>query len=75
MSGGSYYAVCGAATAPLYTGSAYWVDLRLLSGVYEAIVRGSDGSILSRYSCAPPGSPSYVGFENVGSFTLNVWGP
>jgi len=42
--------------------------------LYEAILRDGSGSILWRYSCAAPAAASYVGFENVESFTLNVWG-
>jgi len=48
--------------------------MRLLASVYEAVLRDSYGAILQRYSCAAPAAASYVGFEDVDSFTLNVWG-
>jgi hypothetical protein len=73
-SASSYVVVCGASRYTLSVSGVYWVDLRPLSGVYEAILRNSSGNILARSMCSPSGSLSYVGFKNVNSFTLNVWG-
>jgi hypothetical protein len=70
----TYRVVCGASSQTFTVSSVYWVDLRPLSGAYEAILRDSSGSILARYACSPPGGVSYVGFKNVQSFTLSVWG-
>ncbi|MEM1849447.1 MAG: hypothetical protein QW518_09540 [Thermofilaceae archaeon] len=74
-SGTAYYARCGGSEVLLgsYPG-AYWVDLRLLSGAWEAILRDSSGGILARYSCAPLTAPSYVGFKGVRSFEFSAWG-
>jgi hypothetical protein len=74
MSAGTYRVVCGASSQTFTVSGVYWVDLRLLSVAYEAILRDSSGGILARYACSPPGGVSYVGFKNVQSFTLNVWG-
>jgi hypothetical protein len=71
---GTYRVVCGASSQTFTVSGVYWVDLRLLSGAYEAILRDSSGGMLARYACSPPGGVSYVGFKNVQSFTLNVWG-
>jgi hypothetical protein len=73
-SASSYVVVCGASRYTLSVSGVYWVDLRPLSGVYEAILRDSSGNILARRMCSPSGSLSYVGFKNVNSFTLKVWG-
>jgi hypothetical protein len=74
VSAGTYRVVCGASSYTFTVSNVYWVDLRPLSGVYEAILRDSSGGILARYACSPPGGVSYVGFKNVQSFTLSVWG-
>ncbi|MCC6050307.1 MAG: hypothetical protein LM580_06350 [Thermofilum sp.] len=74
VSAGTYRVVCGASGYTFTVSNVYWVDPRPLSGVYEAILRDSSGGILARYACSPPSSVSYVGFKNVQSFTLNVWG-
>jgi len=73
-SASSYVVVCGASRYTLSVSGVYWVDLRPLSGVYEAILRDSSGNILARRMCSPSGSLSYVGFKNVNSFTLKMWG-
>jgi len=74
VSAGTYRVICGTGSYTFTVSNVYWVDLRPLSGVYEAILRDSSGGILARYACSPPGGVSYVGFKNVQSFTLNVWG-
>ncbi|MEM2678633.1 MAG: hypothetical protein QXU62_08310, partial [Thermofilaceae archaeon] len=73
--GTAYYARCGGSEVLLgsYPG-AYWADLRLLSGAWEAILRDSSGGMLARYSCAPLTAPSYVGFKGVRSFEFRAWG-
>jgi hypothetical protein len=71
---GTYRVVCGTGSYTFTVSNVYWVDLRSLSGVYEAILRDSSGGILARYACSPPSGVSYVGFKNVQSFTLNIWG-
>uniref|UniRef100_A0A7C3SM47 Uncharacterized protein n=1 Tax=Thermofilum pendens TaxID=2269 RepID=A0A7C3SM47_THEPE len=73
-SASSYRVVCGASQLVLTATGVQWVDMRLLASVYEAVLRDSYGAILQRYSCAAPAAASYVGFEDVDSFTLNVWG-
>ena len=73
-SASSYRVVCGGSSHALTATGVQWVDMRLLASVYEAVLRDSYGAILQRYSCAAPAAASYVGFEDVDSFTLNVWG-
>ncbi|MCC5998598.1 MAG: hypothetical protein LM573_05930, partial [Thermofilum sp.] len=60
-SAGSYMVVCGASRYTLSVSGVCWADLRPLTGVYEAILRDSSGTILARYMCSPPGSVSYIG--------------
>jgi hypothetical protein len=73
-SAGSYMVVCGASRYTLSVSGVCWADLRPLTGVYEAILRDSSGTILARYMCSPPGSVSYIGFKGVDSFAIDVWG-
>jgi len=73
-SAGSYTVVCGASRYTLSVSGVCWADLRPLTGVYEAILRDSSGTILARYMCSPPGSVSYIGFRRVDSFAIDVWG-
>ena len=71
---GSFKVVCGASSYALTVSGVYWVDLRLLSGVYEAILRDGSGGILERRACGAAGGVSYVGFKGVDSFIVKVWG-
>ena len=73
-SASSFKVVCGASSYTFTVSGVHWADLRLLSGVYEAILRDSSGSILESRACSTAGSVSYVGFRRVDSFTVNVWG-
>jgi len=70
----TYSFACGSSSYTLTVSGVHWVDLRLLAGVHEAILRDSSGYIRARYMCSASGGASYVGFEGVDSFTLNVWG-
>ncbi|MFZ8854980.1 MAG: hypothetical protein ACO2OQ_02295 [Thermofilaceae archaeon] len=74
VSVGTCRVVCGTGSYTFTVSNVYWVDLRPLSGAYEAILRDSSGSILARYACSPPGGVGCVGFKRVESLTLNVWG-
>ncbi len=64
VSGSSFTALCGGGSAPLGSlPAARYVELRLLDGLGDVMIRNQYGAVLARYGYRYTAALQYVGFR------------
>jgi hypothetical protein len=77
LSGSSFTALCGGSSTPLGSlPAARGVELRLLNGLGDVIIRDQYDAILARHSYRYTAAPQYVGFRGglLRVYSVEAWG-